>query len=238
MLDLVVRVPAGSLGAATTLTVSSDPTDEAPLEFDLAGRIYSFGPSGTTFDPPILVTMPYTGTPGEAVVLWSQTAGPPWEFPAIVEDTGSELTVEVTHFSVGCPVAADADADGYDASVDCNDTDVTIHPGATEICGDGIDQDCSGADLSCTAVDLDADGYDDSVDCNDTDFTIYPGATEICGDGIDQDCSGADLSCTPIDADGDGYDASVDCNDNDPTIHPGATETPSDGIDSDCDGND
>jgi hypothetical protein len=33
---------------------------------------------------------------------------------------------------------------------DCDDTNTLIHPGATEICGDGIDQDCSGADLACT----------------------------------------------------------------------------------------
>ena len=33
---------------------------------------------------------------------------------------------------------------------DCNDGNANINPSKTEICGDGIDQDCSGADLSCS----------------------------------------------------------------------------------------
>ena len=41
----------------------------------------------------------------------------------------------------------DDDGDGVRQPLDCDDTNPAIKPGATEIAGDGIDQDCSGADL-------------------------------------------------------------------------------------------
>lgn len=44
----------------------------------------------------------------------------------------------------------DVDGDGYTENQgDCNDGDSSIYPGATEICGDDIDQDCNGSDLIC-----------------------------------------------------------------------------------------
>jgi len=43
----------------------------------------------------------------------------------------------------------DFDMDGYNEVSDCNDSDSSINPGAIEICGDGVDQSCSGSDLVC-----------------------------------------------------------------------------------------
>jgi hypothetical protein len=42
--------------------------------------------------------------------------------------------------------APDRDGDGSSPPADCDDTNSTVHPGAREIPGDGLDDDCSGGD--------------------------------------------------------------------------------------------
>jgi len=96
------------------------------------------------------------------------------------------------------PEDVDDDEDGFTENQgDCNDNDDGIYPGAEDVCGDGIDQDCNGSDCSGPDdVDNDEDGFTENEgDCNDEDDGIHPGAKEICGDGIDQDCDGIDCVC-------------------------------------------
>ncbi|HRY63522.1 MAG TPA: VWA domain-containing protein, partial [Patescibacteria group bacterium] len=64
------------------------------------------------------------------------------------------------------PICTDADNDGYGtgtdrsaciySELDCDDTSVSIHPAATELCTDGLDNDCDGdvdsADSACVPV--------------------------------------------------------------------------------------
>jgi len=55
----------------------------------------------------------------------------------------------------------DADGDGLTENQgDCDDTDASINLSATEICGDGIDQDCDGADDECDTGGGDSGGGD------------------------------------------------------------------------------
>ena len=79
------------------------------------------------------------------------------------EEDGTWHTINISvnawpaHESHGDIRLDDQDGDGFvpnnecDFGVqgDCDDTDATIYPGAEEICGDGIDQNCDGADEDC-----------------------------------------------------------------------------------------
>jgi hypothetical protein len=135
---------------------------------------------------------------------------------------------------------------GYvENQLDCGDANAAIKPGATDTCGDGIDQNCDGVDATCPSpVDSDGDGFTPvQGDCNDADNSIYPGAPEntvvLCTDGKDNDCDGnvdsLESSCS-ADADGDGFTlTSRECNDANATVHPGAAEL-CDIYDNDCDG--
>ncbi len=136
-------------------------------------------------------------------------------------------------------LAADGDCTDSGESLldtDCDDTEITVFPGATELCN-GIDEDCDVA----IDEDLDADGdtfpigasCTVTVDCDDTNAAINPAATEVC-DTVDNNCNGQ--IDEEVDGDGDGYTGCAgDCDDNDATINPGATEL-CDGADTDCDG--
>jgi hypothetical protein len=128
-------------------------------------------------------------------------------------------------------LSACAQPAGYLADFsDCDDSQSSIYPGATEVC-DGVDQNCDGnIDEGLESVwyaDADGDGFgdpsnvltactqvsgylSDSSDCDDTRADIFPGALEVC-DGVDNDCDGevdsdaVDSSVWYLDSDADGF---------------------------------
>ena len=129
----------------------------------------------------------------------------------------------------------DADGDGYELSVDCDDGNEDVHPGAEEVC-DHVDQDCDGeVDEGVTGdglLDEGGDGFgalgssacpgDEGVvdrggDCDDEDASVHPEAREVCN-GWDDDCNGkaddqdpgldiATATTWTVDKDGDGWGA-------------------------------
>jgi hypothetical protein len=119
--------------------------------------------------------------------------------------------------------ATDVDGDGFSDDVDCDDNNASIYPGAPEIVGNGIDENCDG--MFQWYQDSDGDGYgstivvqsgnsspgagesNNSTDCNDGNALINPGATDIVGNGIDENCDG--MFQWYQDSDGDGYGSTI-----------------------------
>mgnify|MGYP002631426321 CR=1 FL=1 len=166
--------------------------------------------------------------------------------PGESETTGDEIDSDCDGGEI---CYADADNDGYtdetttvsadedctdsgeatasDPTGDCDDSAATTNPGATEVTGDEVDQDCDGTEV-CYA-DSDDDGYVDGTttvsssdtdcsdsgegtatdptgECDDGDSSIHPNATDTCGDNVDSDCDGVGDD-SGDDEDGDGLTA-------------------------------
>jgi hypothetical protein len=111
---------------------------------------------------------------------------------------------------LGAAAGTDADQDGYPSTIDCNDGNPSVHPGAVEICN-LIDDDCDAA--IDEGFDQDGDGVTVCAgDCNNVNAAIHPGAPEVCN-GIDDDCDTVIDEGSFPDTDGDGVRDCVDPDD-------------------------
>ena len=167
--------------------------------------------------------------------------------PEQCDGLDNDCDTQIDEGLTGTPFYADTDGDGFgDASnfvtacvpptgyvadnTDCDDTNNTIYPGATELC-DALDNDCdfvidNGLTLTTYYLDFDGDGFGDlgatqdacvqptgyvtdNTDCDDNNAASFPGNPEVC-DGIDNDCdfvidNGFTLTVYYADLDGDGF---------------------------------
>ena len=132
-----------------------------------------------------------------------------WHLDSDGDGFGSEIAT-----TAACEAPPSYVADG----TDCNDSDSSINPGATEVCDDlDTDEDCSGSadgwdatGMSYWYLDVDGDGYPTADiyeyrcdaygsyiagtgwwDCDDSRSDINPGMAERCDYfDLDEDCDG------------------------------------------------
>jgi len=205
-IEPAVVIPSGpiNLCAGEEITLSTTPVPSVTYQW-----VESGDPISGETDPSIVIT----------------TAGN----YALRSYCGSAFIVSNTVIVTDLPLVtfyADSDEDGYgDANVviqdcsqptgcvsnndDCNDADMSIHPGASEICN-LIDDNCNGTideggqNLFFADTDNDSFGNPDVTqlacfqpagfvtndeDCNDSNNAVHPNAIELCN-GLDDNCDG------------------------------------------------
>ncbi len=215
------------LDATATLAITGTP----------GGTFSGPGVTGNTFDP-------MAAGPGTHMVIYTVSAQ---EGTAIAPAIDSSVVTVTVNASMTYYADTDGDTFGdlnapmtacgsppagfVTNSTDCDDSNSSIFPGATEIC-DNLDNNCNisideGLNQVTYYLDSDGDNFGNAAtsvtncsgppagyvatntDCNDNDATIFPGAVEIC-DGIDNNCAGGideglNFVTYYLDSDGDTY---------------------------------
>ena len=157
---------------------------------------YTQQPGG---NPVIIYTNPIEAD-GTTTGSWYNPPLGDYEITLTCTDDEATTGIDTRQISVIDRDLTDLDGDGFTPySGDCNDSDVSIFPGAEEVC-DQVDQDC---DYEIDDRDLDGDGHIDMActyysgvlpvdDCDDNNAYVNPAQAEIPYNYVDEDCDGYD----------------------------------------------
>jgi hypothetical protein len=125
-------------------------------------------------------------------------------------DNDCDGTVDGPDAEGALPFYTDADADGFGVTAsevficfpsadqvaepgDCDDVDAEVSPGATEICNDGVDNDCDGTSEGC---EIDTEELSDIIlrgqNAEDYAGRSITGVGDLNNDGVDDVVIGAD----------------------------------------------
>ncbi len=240
--SITVRRVGGSTGAVSVDYSTADGSALSTLDYTpvMGTLTFADGEMSHSFTIPIIDDALLEGDESLSLHLGVVSGGALRGWPD---------TAVLTILDNETPAAADADADGYTADIDCNDTEPAIHPGAAEIRHDGIDQDCNGYDLTIDILRADYKTWGDKLIAEATSTLGGSAQLQLQGYGpMYWDVARGTWLLTVKGVGGNpgtltvsGIEGAVQtgsCKDSGPGVYPGAPEIKHDGIDQDCNGYD
>ena len=99
--DASIDIPPGALAEDTEITIREISSEGLPNEDLIASKVYEFGPDGTTFDAPVVLSIAYSasGGPEGATAMLAFLDGNSWITLADSVADGGEVTATSEHFT-------------------------------------------------------------------------------------------------------------------------------------------
>lgn len=195
-----IQVPANALAADTTISIeqATAPAPSTALSF-----VYSFAPSGTTFNTSATVSFPVPAGTTEALILWSVAGSTQYESLATTV-TGGLASAQVTQLGLGYLSLCGTSGEACCSDNLCSGR-LTCASGTCQSCEQG-EACCSGnvcSDLLvCTSGTCQACGAAGEACCSDnvcdSSLVCTSGTCQNCGAPGEACCSGNECNSSSI----------------------------------------